>query len=57
MPDFPEVAKPLTNMTMKNRGFLWVTDEQLAFERMKHRFSTTPVLACPNFEQPFVYPL
>jgi hypothetical protein len=56
MPDFPAMAKPLTKLIMKNQGFLWGTDEELAFESIKHGFSTTPVLDCANLEKPFLSP-
>jgi hypothetical protein len=52
--DFAEVAKPLTQLTRKNQQFVWGKDQQQAFEEMKHRLTTTPVLAYPNFELSFI---
>jgi hypothetical protein len=54
VPDFAEITKPLTQLTCKNQEFVWGTDQQKAFEKMKDRLSMTPVLAYPNFELPFI---
>ena len=41
-------------MTRKDQNFVWCPSQQEAFEDLKNRFSTTPVLAYPNFELPFI---
>jgi len=48
------VAKPLTKLTRKNEEFIWSPSQQETFEDMKVRLCTTPVLAYPNFELPFI---
>jgi len=53
VPNFAEAAKPLTILTRKDQNFIWGPSQQEAFEDLKNRLSTTPVLAYPNFELPF----
>ena len=54
IPNFAEVAKPLTSLTRKNQPFVWRASQQEAFEGMKDRLCTSPVLAYPNFNLPFI---
>ena len=54
VPNFAQVSKPLTTLTRKNQPFLWRAEQQEAFERMKDRLCTAPVLAYPNFDLPFI---
>lgn len=46
------IAKPLTQL-LKKKQFLWTTVAQAAFEKLKIAMSTTPILALPNFQEPF----
>jgi hypothetical protein len=54
VPNFAETAKPLTSLTRKNQKFKWGPGQQEAFEGLKSRLCTTPVLAFPNFDLPFI---
>ena len=36
------------------RAFHWTAHCQSAFEELRHRLSTVPVLAHPNFSHPFI---
>jgi len=54
IPNFAKVAKPLTSLTRKNQPFTWGPSQQEAFEGMKDRLCTSPVLAYPNFNLPFI---
>jgi hypothetical protein len=54
VPNFSAIAKPLTELTRKDRQFVWGLCQQKAFEEMKDRLCTTPVLANPNFDLPFI---
>ena len=46
------IAKPLTQL-LRKKQFCWSDDAQHAFERLKQAMVTTPVLALPNFKEPF----
>ena len=54
VPNFAEIAKPLTALTRKNQEFAWGLTQQDAFDSLKWKLSTTPVLAFPNFGLPFI---
>jgi len=54
VPRFAELAKPLTMLTRKDREFSWGPSQQKAFDGLKDRLCTTPVLAYPNFKLPFI---
>jgi hypothetical protein len=47
------ISKPLTVLLKKN-GFKWDIAASKAFEELKQAMTTTPVLALPDFTQPFV---
>jgi hypothetical protein len=51
---FAKAANPLTILTRKDQNFIWGPSQQAAFEDLKNRLSTTPMLAYPNFELPFI---
>ena len=46
--DYAKLAKPLTDLTQKDKGFTWGTVEAQAFAALKTCFTTTPVLAYPD---------
>jgi hypothetical protein len=54
VPDFAQVAKPPTMLTRKDQEFTWGPKQQEAFETVKEKLCTTPVLAYPNFKLPFI---
>lgn len=49
---YGKIAKPLTNLTRKD-GFQWGPKVAGAFENLKIALTSAPVLALPNFFQPF----
>ena len=51
--DFAAVAKPLHRLTEKNCKFMWTTDCQMAFEELRHRLVTSPILAFPDYTREF----
>ncbi|CAH1254301.1 GIN1 [Branchiostoma lanceolatum] len=51
---FAETAKPLTNLTRKGVKFSWGDDCQTAFETLKNMLTSSPVLAYPDFNVPFI---
>jgi hypothetical protein len=54
VPNFAEIVKPLTVLTRKDQEFNWGPQQQVFFQSMKDRLCTAPVLAYPNFSQPFI---
>lgn len=46
------LSKPLKDLLKKN-SFGWNEQAQLAFEKLKRAMSSAPVLALPDFAQPF----
>jgi hypothetical protein len=52
--NFAETAKPLTALTRKNQEITWGPSQQEAFDSLKLKLSTSPVLTFPNFSLPFI---
>ena len=52
--NFADIAAPLHELTTKGgREFCWTPAAQQAFHALKTHFSTSPILALPNFMIPF----
>ncbi|KAL0536085.1 hypothetical protein IC582_025017 [Cucumis melo] len=49
--NYGTIAAPLTRLTKKN--FHWTTETTFAFEQLKTAMVTLPILALPDFQQPF----
>ena len=49
---YASICKPLTEL-LKKDGFQWNQEATEAFENLKAKMSSTPVLALPNFDKPF----
>jgi hypothetical protein len=43
--DFADIARPLTDLTKKGQQFNWSDEAQRAFEELKRRFISDPILA------------
>jgi len=54
VPNFAELAKPLTTLTKKDVPFVWTHEFQQAFDELKGILSTEPLLIYPDFSQPFI---
>ena len=51
--DFSKIAKPMTKLTKKTEKFVWTTEQQIAFDTLKEKLMTAPVLQYPDFTQEF----
>lgn len=51
--DFAKISEPLTSLLRRNARWEWNQDRQTAFDTLKSKLSTAPVLACPDFTQEF----
>jgi transposase InsO family protein len=51
--NYGTIAAPLTSLLKKN-SFEWNTDAEHAFQLLKEAVTQAPVLALPNFTEPFV---
>ena len=51
--DYATIAAPLTHLLKEDVPFVWNGEQQAAFEELKDKLSSPPVLAFPNFSQPF----
>ena len=50
---FGVISRPLTDLLKKHSLFIWTTDHEQAFATLKQALMTAPVLALPDFSQPF----
>jgi hypothetical protein len=51
--DYSRIASPLTDLTHKDVPYHWPPSAQQAFQEIKDRMSTTPVLCIPDPDKPF----
>ena len=52
--NYAEISRPLQNLNKKNTKFKWTEEEQRAFETIKQRLMSAPILAYPNSEGMFI---
>ncbi|MHB1799638.1 MAG: reverse transcriptase family protein [Vulcanimicrobiaceae bacterium] len=52
--NFALIATPLYELTPKNANFKWTESCQQAFEELKQRLMSTPILAHPDFTREFI---
>ena len=51
---YSKIAEPLYKLLRKNQKFSWDTPCQQAFESLKNKLTTPPILAYPDFKEPFM---
>lgn len=54
MSGFAAIASPITDLLGKHAKFIWTEEAQIAFDELKTRLTSAPVLSHPDFERPFV---
>ena len=52
--DFARIARPLHRLTERTASFVWTEECQTAFDELRRCLTSTPVLAYPNFDRPFI---
>ena len=52
--NFSTVAAPMTQLLKKDQRFVWTSECQDAFNRIKSLLISAPVLVAPNFSKPFI---
>src|SRR5436305_14778648 len=54
--DYSRIATPLTNLTHKDAPYHWTRETEKAFQEIKNRMTTTPVLCIPDQTLPSTAP-
>ena len=52
--NFMQIATPIAKLMKKNTKFVWGPEQQEAFETLKQRFISAPILAYPIDDAPFI---
>ncbi|MCH1581922.1 MAG: macro domain-containing protein, partial [Flavobacteriales bacterium] len=50
---FSEIARPLNNLLHKDQRWAWTAECQTAFEQLKEKLITAPILRMPEYHLPF----
>ena len=48
------ILSPLTSLLKKGSLFVWTQEQQQSFQALKDALTTTPILALPDLNKPFV---
>ena len=49
---FAAIAKPMTDLTKKDRDFTWSTEEEAAFQKLKEALTSAPILQVFDEDKP-----
>ncbi|GJU89783.1 putative reverse transcriptase domain-containing protein [Tanacetum coccineum] len=53
--DFSKIAKSLTELTQKNKKYIWGEDQESAFQLLKQKLCEAPILALPEGNDDLVF--
>ncbi|GJW74705.1 putative reverse transcriptase domain-containing protein, partial [Tanacetum coccineum] len=53
--DFSKIAKSLTELTQKNKKYIWGEDQESAFQLLKQKLCEAPILVLPEGNDDFVF--
>lgn len=51
--DFSTIAAPMNDLTKKDVPFKWANTQEKAFQELKEKLTSAPLLALPNFGKTF----
>jgi hypothetical protein len=54
IPNYSRIAKPLIALLSTKETFVWTKDCQAAFELLKEKLLTPPIVAFPNYNAPYL---
>jgi hypothetical protein len=54
IPKFSKIASPLHELLRKDAKFEWTTDQENAFQNLKEKLTTQPILQYPDFTKEFI---
>lgn len=54
VPNFSQIAEPLNGSKRKGSKYIWTSTCQIAFETLKQRLASSPILGHPDFTLPFI---
>lgn len=54
IPNYSRIAQPLTKLLKVDTPFVWSDDCQTAFEALKEKLISPPIVAYPNYSDPFL---
>ena len=52
MKGFAAIAKPMTDLTRKDKDFMWGTEEEAAFNKLKEALTSVPILQVFDKDKP-----
>ena len=52
MKGFAAIAKPMTNLSKKDRDFMWGAEEEAAFQKLKEALTSAPILQVFDKDKP-----
>jgi hypothetical protein len=52
--NFGKIAHPLTELTKNDVDFVWGTEQENAFQKLKLKLTTAPILAHPDFTEEYI---
>uniref|UniRef100_A0A0W0F1F4 Putative reverse transcriptase-rnase h-integrase n=1 Tax=Moniliophthora roreri TaxID=221103 RepID=A0A0W0F1F4_MONRR len=51
---YAQLMRPLNDLLQKNRKFKWTKECQIAFDLLKAKFLSEPILVMPDVDKPFI---
>ena len=54
VPNLATLLEPISRLVKKNQKWTWGAEQSEAFRRIRQALTETPVLACPDFREPFI---